>query len=129
MKTKRKSLIDKLDKEFSIFIRNRYAKNGMAECVTCGTIKEVKQLQCGHFMSRKHYATRWDEDNCQVQCYTCNVMRYGEQYKFGLYLNATYNKDKAEELLIQSKQTLKLSDFELEEMIEKYKIINKTFAH
>jgi 5-methylcytosine-specific restriction endonuclease McrA len=128
MKTKRKSLIDKLDKEFSIFIRNRYAKNGMAECITCGTVKEVKQLQCGHFMSRKHYATRWDEDNCQVQCYTCNVMRYGEQYKFGLYLNATYNKDKAEELLIQSKQTLKLSDFELEEMIEKYKIINKTFA-
>jgi len=128
MKTKRKSLIDKLDKEFSIFIRNRYAKNGMAECVTCGTVKEVKQLQCGHFMSRKHYSTRWEEDNCQVQCYTCNVMRYGEQYKFGLYLNATYNKDKAEELLIQSKQTLKLSDFELEDMIEKYKIINKTFA-
>jgi hypothetical protein len=129
MKTKRKSLIDKLDKEFSIFIRNRYAKNGMAECVTCGTIKEVKQLQCGHFMSRKHYATRWDEDNCQVQCYTCNVMRYGEQYKFGLYLNANYQSDKAEQLLIKSKQTLKLSDFDLEEMIEKYKIINKTFAH
>lgn len=128
MKTKRKSLIDKLDKEFSIFIRNRYAKNGMAECITCGTVKEVKQLQCGHFMSRKHYSTRWDEDNCQVQCYTCNVMRYGEQYKFGLYLNATFNSDKAESLLIQSKQTLKLSDFELEDMIEKYKIINKTFA-
>ena len=128
MKTKRKSLIDKLDKEFSIFIRNRYAKNGMAECITCGTVKEVKQLQCGHFMSRKHYSTRWDEDNCQVQCYTCNVMRYGEQYKFGLYLNATFNSDKAESLLIQSKQTLKLSDFELEKMIEKYKIINKTFA-
>ena len=120
MKTKRKSLIDKLDKEFSIFIRNRYAKNGLAECVTCGSVKEVKQLQCGHFMSRKHYSTRWEEDNCQVQCYTCNVMRYGEQYKFGLYLNATYNKDKAEELLIKSKQTLKLTDADLEEMIENY---------
>jgi 5-methylcytosine-specific restriction endonuclease McrA len=128
MKTKRKSLIDKLDKEFSIFIRNRYAKNGLAECVTCGSVKEVKQLQCGHFMSRKHYSTRWEEDNCQVQCYTCNVMRYGEQYKFGLYLNATYNKDKAEELLIKSKQTLKLSDADLEEMIEKYKLLNKKFA-
>jgi hypothetical protein len=56
-------------------------------------------------------------------------MRYGEQYKFGLYLNANYESDKAEQLLIQSKQTLKLSDFDLEEMIEKYKIINKTFAH
>jgi 5-methylcytosine-specific restriction endonuclease McrA len=128
MKTKRKSLIDKLDKEFSIFIRNRYAKNGLAECVTCGSIKEVKQLQCGHFMSRKHYSTRWEEDNCQVQCYTCNVMRYGEQYKFGLYLNATYNKNKAEELLIKSKQTLKLTDADLEEMIEKYKLLNKKFA-
>lgn len=129
MKTKRKSLIDKLDKEFSIFIRNRYAKNGLAECVTCGSVKEVKQLQCGHFMSRKHYSTRWEEDNCQVQCYTCNVMRYGEQYKFGLYLNATYNKDKAEELLIKSKQTLKLTDADLEEMIEKYKLLNKKFAY
>jgi hypothetical protein len=129
MKTKRKSLIDKLDKEFSIFIRNRYAKNGLAKCVTCGSIKEVKQLQCGHFMSRKHYSTRWDEDNCQVQCYTCNVMRYGEQYKFGLYLNAAYNKDKAEELLIKSKQTLKLSDADLEEMLDKYKILNKKFAY
>jgi hypothetical protein len=45
MKTKRKSLIDKLDKEFSIYIRNRDAKGGIAECITCGVKKEVKQLQ------------------------------------------------------------------------------------
>jgi hypothetical protein len=125
MKTKRKSLIDKLDKEFSIYIRNRDAKGGIAECVTCGIQKEVKQLQCGHFMSRKHYSTRWDEVNCQVQCYTCNVMRYGEQYKFGLYLNSNYVSDMAEQLLNKSRETVKLADWELEEMIENYKIKNK----
>lgn len=120
-KTSRKKLVENLDKIFSVYIRNRYAKNGMAECVTCGTIKEVKLLQCGHFMSRKHYSTRWNETNCQVQCYTCNVMQYGQQYRFGLYLNSTYGADTAEELHILSKQTVKLSDADLEVMIEYYK--------
>lgn len=120
-KTTRKKLVENLDKVFSIYIRNRFAKNGNATCITCGTIKEVKQLQCGHFMSRKHYSTRWNETNCQVQCYTCNVMQYGQQYRFGLYLNATYGENTAEDLHILSKQTVKFSDIDLEIMIEDYK--------
>ena len=120
-KTSRKKLVENLDKVFSQYIRNRFAKNGMATCVTCGSQKEVKQMQCGHFMSRKHYSTRWDETNCQVQCYTCNVMQYGQQYRFGLYLNSVYGSDTAEDLHIKSKQTVKISDTDLEDMIEMYK--------
>ncbi len=121
----RKKIVKNLDKYFSLYIRSRYSKNGIAECYTCGTKKPIKELQCGHFMSRKHYSTRWDEDNCQVQCYACNVMRYGEQYKFGLRLNAEYGEDMAENLLIKSKQTVKFSNVELLEMIEKYKLLTK----
>jgi hypothetical protein len=52
-------------------------------------------------------------------------MRYGEQYKFGLYLNSNYVSDMAEQLLNKSRETVKLADWELEEMIENYKIKNK----
>jgi hypothetical protein len=115
-KVSRKSLVEKLDKVFSIYIRRRYAINDIAKCVTCGKEDNWKSLQCGHFMSRKHLSTRWNEDNCQVQCAGCNVFRYGEQYKFSLYLG-----DKlSEQLHIQSKQICKFTDVELQEKINYY---------
>lgn len=71
-------------------------------------------------MSRKHYATRWDEDNCQVQCKSCNVFKYGEQFKFGVHLNQI--KDGlADELLAKSIEVKKFSNPELLELIEYYK--------
>lgn len=77
-------------------------------------------MDCGHFMSRKHYATRWHEDNCQVQCKSCNVFRYGEQFKFGVHLNQI--KDGlAEDLLAKSRELTKFSNSELLELIEYYK--------
>ena len=65
-KPSRKNIIKRLDAVFSQYIRLRHAKNEIAECYTCGKKDHYKKLQCGHFMSRKHYATRWDEDNCEV---------------------------------------------------------------
>lgn len=120
-KTSRKTLVKKLDQVFSLYIRLRYAKNEIAECYTCGKKDHYKKLQCGHFMSRKHYATRWDELNCQVQCYSCNVMRYGEQYKFGLKLAKEIDKDLPEKLLAKTRNTVKYSDIDLLEMINLYK--------
>ena len=116
-KPSRKTIIIKLDKVFSEYIRRRYAKNNISECVTCGKQDHWKNLQAGHFMSRKHYATRWDDENVQVQCMACNVYRYGEQYLFAKYLG----DDKADELLAKSRVMVKIKDWELEEMIEKYK--------
>lgn len=126
-KVSRTSLVKKLDTEFSIYVRTRFSIGSKASCFTCDKIDDWKKLQCGHFMSRKHYATRWDEDNCQVQCYACNVMKYGEQYKFGVYLNQIHGEGTAEGLLIKSRTASKIKDFELEEKIEYYKLLNKTF--
>jgi 5-methylcytosine-specific restriction endonuclease McrA len=89
-KPSRKTIITKLDNIFSQYIRLRYSKNEISECVTCGKQDHWKKLQAGHFVSRKHYATRWDEDNVQVQCSGCNVFRYGEQYLFSKYLGARF---------------------------------------
>jgi len=123
-KVSRKSLVKKLDAIFSEYIRLRKAnKQGIVTCYTCGKKAYWKGqgMQNGHFMSRKSYSTRWEELNCQVQCYACNVMRYGEQYKYGLELQKEYTKDLPEQLLIQSKQIKKFSNIDLEDMINKYK--------
>ena len=128
-KVSRKSLVKKLDTIFSIYIRLRKAnKLGIVSCYTCGKKAYWKGegMQNGHFMSRKSYSTRWEDLNCQVQCYACNVMRYGEQYKYGLELQKEYSKDLPEQLLIQSKQIKKFSNIDLEEMINKYqKLVDK----
>ncbi len=115
-KASRKTLVKKLDTVFSIYIRRRYAKDNIAECVTCGKQDHWKNLQAGHFMSRKHYATRWDEDNVEVQCMGCNVYRYGEQYKFSKYLGETL----ADALLVKSRQIQKFTDADLIDLIELY---------
>jgi hypothetical protein len=116
-KPSRKTIITKLDSIFSQYIRLRYSKNEISECVTCGKQDHWKKLQAGHFISRKHYATRYDEDNVQVQCSGCNVFRYGEQYLFSKYLGV----DLSEELLMKSRKIQKFTDNELLEMIEIYK--------
>lgn len=72
-------------------------------------------------MSRKHYSTRWDEENCKPQCKACNVFRYGEQFKFGIALDKEYGAGKADELHAKSRETVKFSNPELLEMIEYYK--------
>ena len=116
-KPTRKGLVKKLDTIFSEFIRLRTANgNGFVECVTCGKVDHWRSMDCGHFMSRKNISTRWHEDNCQVQCKSCNVFRYGEQYKYSVWLG----QEKADHLYNLSKQTLKLYDQDLLDMIKIY---------
>ena len=115
-KPTRKSLVIKLDTIFSQYIRRKDAISDIAICVTCNKKDHYKKLQCGHFMSRSHYSTRWLETNVGVQCYGCNISRSGEQYKFSQYLGDNL----AQEMYIKSKQIVKFADVDLIDMIEYY---------
>ena len=116
----RKSLIKKLDTIFSRYIRLRNAKNEIAECVTCGKKDNYKRLQAGHFISRKNYNTRWDPTNVQVQCVACNVYRYGEQYKFGKWLDHRFGIGTTDELYNKGQLIRKFSDDEIQDKIDYY---------
>ena len=112
----------KLDTIFSIYIRIRSADdNGNNQCCTCAKIDNWRNLQCGHFVSRKYLATRFHEANCFPQCVSCNVFRYGEQWKFGQFLDRNFGDGIAEELVILGHSTLKISRAEYEEKISYYK--------
>ncbi|MCD7923659.1 MAG: recombination protein NinG [Bacteroides sp.] len=69
---KKPDLKAKLDKEFSLFIRLRDCMpNGYFRCISCGQIKPFGQADCGHYFSRTHLATRFDENNCHAECRHC----------------------------------------------------------
>ena len=78
-------------------------------------------MQCGHFQSRANLKTRFDEENCQVQCVGCNMFKQGEQYKFGLYLDGKYGEGTAVELEYLAKTTIKLCRIYYEYKIIYYK--------
>ena len=120
-KTLRKNLVKRLDQVFSLYIRLRDSNNQMVKCFTCEKVSHYrKNMQCGHFQSRAKYSTRWDPNNCEVQCYGCNVMQQGKQYQFGLNLDKKYGDGTAQKLLIKSQKTVKFSDHDLQEMIKYY---------
>ena len=122
MPTTISKLKKKLDYLFSQYIRIRNADHlGRVKCFTCGVEKHWKEQQAGHFQSRSHHSTRWDEVNVQVQCVKCNMFRQGEQYKFGMYLDQRFGEGTAEELEIRSKTIVKLNRVDYEEAIESYK--------
>lgn len=116
------SLVDKLDDVFSLFIRLRDAdKNGVVKCVTCGRFTDWKHnTDCGHFVGRGKYPTRWDEKNCAGQCKSCNGFEEGKKYQFGLAINEKYGAGTAERLEIKSKNHFKLESFNLKFLIAFY---------
>ena len=111
----------KLDTIFSQYIRLREAdSNGNINCFTCGVNKHYKAMHAGHFQSRRHLSTRWDEINVQNQCPKCNLFSQGEQFKFGLYLDSLYGEGTAEHLQIKAQQLNKMTVQDYQDLIDYY---------
>lgn len=125
-KPTRSKLIKKLDTVFSQYVRlSNSDDKGYCTCVTCGKKAHWKTggIQAGHFISRKHYSTRWDLDNVKPQCVACNVYRSGEQYKYSLYLGEKLSK----KLDDKSREITKFTSNEIEDLIELYDRLLKKY--
>ena len=112
-KITRKGLIKKLDKLFSKYIRLRDKY-----CVLCGS---PDNPNCGHLFSRRHYSTRWDEENCFQQCYPCNFKHNHQPYRYHKWYIEKFGKDKMDELHSKHLQSTRLLVSDLEEIYEKIK--------
>lgn len=117
------SLITKLDRVFSLYIRLRdsrqFAYKGF-RCISCGQVKPFAKADCGHYYSRKNMATRFDEDNCNSECSFCN--RFDASHLIGYRENLIkkIGQQRFDLLRVKSNQTKKWSAFELEELIKYY---------
>lgn len=109
-----------LDKVFSLYIRQKYAKdNGESRCYTCGRVAHYKDLQNGHFVSRAHLATRYSEDNCRPQCVGCNIFGNGKTAVFASKLDSELGEGTVARLYREAQKITK--DFPYVEKIAYYK--------
>lgn len=123
---KKPDLKAKLDKEFSLFIRLRDCMpNGYFKCISCGQIKPFGQADCGHFHSRRHLSTRFDEDNAHAECRACNRFSADHLINYEKNLIAKIGQQKFDLLKVKADGTSKMSDFEYEQLIKYYKALNK----
>lgn len=122
------TLVRKLDKKFSLFIRLRDSRafgHKAFRCISCGQIKPFAKADCGHYYSRKHMATRFDEDNAHSECSSCN--RFSADHLIGYRENLIkkIGQQRFDMLTWKHNQTKHWSEFELKELIKYYDILIK----
>ena len=123
------TLVKKLDKVFSQYIRLRDAfPNGTFRCISCGKIKQFEQADAGHYHSRRHMSTRFDEENVSSECRACN--RFSADHLIGYRENLIrkIGMQRFQMLEIKAHQTKKWSCFELEQLIKYYSALVKNLS-
>lgn len=103
-------LIEPADEAFSRYVRLRdseYSEDQwIGTCMTCtktgvvayigddGKLHFTHVWNNGHFVARGNFITRYEEENCNLQCaYRCNKMKSGEYVKYKAALKLKYGDD------------------------------------
>lgn len=107
-------------KWFSRYIRLKYSYNGVCKCITCGQFHGIKNMDAGHFLSRRFLSTLFDEDNCRPQCLKCNRYQQGRSYEFEVALISEIGIEKVNELKAKAKEYQPESIDLYQEISEKY---------
>lgn len=122
----------KADIVFSKYIRLRDSIeiNGerIGNCITCNTAISATGRgggHAGHFVSRRHMITRYDERNVNLQCASCNLYHAGEQYQHARAIDNKYGTGVAEELHNTRNQEFIVTRDWLEGIIKTYKKLSK----
>jgi 5-methylcytosine-specific restriction endonuclease McrA len=111
MKVKLATIQAKADKAMSLYIRQKYAKDDMVKCVSCGTVKHWKEMDCGHFVPKSRGASvRYIEENCHPECQSCNRFDEGHLAGYTLHMIDTYGRDKIAELKQEARKVMSPSE-------------------
>lgn len=114
-----KSLTKKLDRIFSEYIRRFHSKDGVTKCVTCNKMDVWQEMDAGHYISRSHLNTRFDERNVWPQCKSCNRFHEGRKDEYALFLINKYGPDILKDL--NQDKWKPVFTFPYDEMIALYK--------
>lgn len=113
------------DTYFSRYIRLKYSKDGKCTCFTCGIIKDIKQVDNGHYEKRAHKSTRYHENNCRPQCKKCNgnTACNGMQKEFRIHLVNEIGIESVLEVEKLSRQVQKTNYIFFKEIADKYRVL------
>lgn len=120
-KPKKQKTVAKLREEAAVLlqklVRMKAADvDGIAQCVTCGKKQHFKEMDGGHFISRKYTATKLIEENVHPQCKGCNQFASGRHDDYSLYMVDTYGIEMVRELNDKKRELCKQNRIELEEI-------------
>ena len=116
-----KYLKKELDRIFSLYIRWTGAKEGKNRCFTCNVELPIKELQDGHYESRRFLALKYEKTNNHPQCFHCNIRLKGNYTVYALKMIEKYGKDHLDMLSIKKHNTVKWTTFEYQLLIDDYK--------
>ncbi len=118
---KRENVANKIeiaDELFSQVVRLKGMDHtGYCWCYTCGKGYHFKDIDCGHFVSRKEIMTRWLEENARPQCRKCNRHLAGMPERFEDLLEQQ-NPGIVEHLKELARQTANLTRGDMDRIIE-----------
>ena len=116
-------LIKELDVWFSRYIRLKYSDSrGYCRCISCGKVYFWKEIQNGHYMSRRYMSTRFSEDNCRPQGVEWNIFNQGAIQMYRRALIKEIGEQRVDLIEVRARQENKnWSLFELKQLIEYYK--------
>lgn len=106
--------INVADKWFSRYIRLRDAweSNGVLvnKCATSDKLKVLpcKELECGHYMSRRHMNTRYSPLNAMPQCTYENRWKHGNPENMARALDKKFGEGTAERVRLLSTKPAKV---------------------
>ena len=109
-KCKLSTLQGKADTAMSQYIRQKFAVDEYCDCVSCGRSFHWREMDAGHFISRKHFATRYVEENCHPECRSCNRFSADHMIGYTEYFIDTYGREKILELKTESRRVLSPSE-------------------
>lgn len=119
-----------LDDIFSQYIRLRDANEyGFCTCISCGKMQRWQDMDCGHFINRKHMSLRYSEINCNSQCRACNRFDEGnlEGYRRGLIIK--HGPGIIDKLYLAKHQISQWSKFEMDVFEKELKQKVKELMH
>ena len=122
-----KKLRDKADAAFSKYIRKRDTKiyegaqTRAGRCVTCKEAHFYEALQCGHWISRRKWGTRWHEMNAHAQCAGCNKWGGGRPQEHEYFISVTHGQGYPDHLRAVAKlHTKKPTIYHLKGIIQEF---------
>lgn len=118
----------KLDKVFSLYIRLRDSKPygyKYFKCISCGKILPFEKADAGHYMSRRHNSTRFDENNVHAECSYDN--RFNAEHLDGFRDNLIkkIGQQKFDLLRAKANTTKSYSEYEYKALIKYYSALVK----
>lgn len=116
-------MLDKTQRIFNAYIRQRDSVNGYFICISCNKSLPIEQMNAGHYVPVKNGSNlRFNELNVNGQCIKCNC--FDEFHLIG-YRKNLINKiglDAVEWLEEHRHDIKKWTYSELEDIIKKYKL-------